>query len=304
MEELVIYERPVLRRPPLVFAFAGWPDACEAATSAVRYLIGKLGAKRFAEMDPEGFYDFTVVRPLILSTGPGQRELRWPSLEFFYWKGASAPRDLILFLAIEPSFRWRAFTNAVLSLAERGGASIIVGLGALLDNVPHTREPKVSGWANSPELRARLTRLGVAISDYQGPAGIHSALLDGCQRRGLEYATIWGHVPYYIRGVANPKVTLVLLRKLSSFLDLPLELEDLQQQALAFERRLEEALARNPDFSALVRRLEEQEEPAPGPSVPPGPLPGADVVVRELEEFLRRRRAQEGDGSPPEGQEP
>ena len=118
LKELTVFERPTLREPCLVFAFAGWPDAGEAASGAVRYLINKLGARKFAELDPEGFYDFTVMRPLILSTASGQREVRWPSVEFFYARSGDTNQDLVFFLAIEPSFRWRTFTSAVLGLAQ------------------------------------------------------------------------------------------------------------------------------------------------------------------------------------------
>ena len=290
MKELTVFERPTLREPCLVFAFAGWPDAGEAASGAVRYLINKLGARKFAELDPEGFYDFTVMRPLILSTASGQREVRWPSVEFFYARSGDTNQDLVFFLAIEPSFRWRTFTSAVLGLAQSCGANTVVGLGALLDNVPHTREPRVTGGANRPDLQARLSETAVATSEYQGPTGIHSAIYNGCQQRGMGYATFWGHAPYYIRSVANPKVSLALLRRLCTFLGLPLDLAELEQEAEAFDLRLKEALLHNPELGSLVQRLEEQEEPPSPPSqVTPEPFPGADAVVEELEEFLRRR---------------
>ncbi|SVB02923.1 uncharacterized protein METZ01_LOCUS155777, partial [marine metagenome] len=41
----------------LIVAFRGWPDANEAATESISYLIDQLHPKKIADLDPEEFFD-------------------------------------------------------------------------------------------------------------------------------------------------------------------------------------------------------------------------------------------------------
>ena len=295
VEHLIIHETPSLRRPPLVAAFAGWPDASEGATGAVRYLTRLLGAKKFAEIDPEEFYDFTVTRPTVFSLPSGRREIRWPANEFYFWKNEFADTDLILFSGIEPNLHWRQFSAAMLSVVEQFQVPLVLGLGALLDSVPHTREPKITGSANVPHYRARLEGLGILGSSYQGPTGIHSALYEVCERRAVPLASIWGHAPHYIQGVTNPKVSLAILQKLVPFLELKLDLDELSGAADRFDAQIEAYIAGKQDIRDYVRRLEEQMDSAEGGE---RETPSADTLMKELEDFLRQQREQGSSNEP------
>jgi proteasome assembly chaperone (PAC2) family protein len=294
MDYISVYETPVLRTPPLVAAFAGWPDAAESATGALRYLVRKLPAKKFAELDPEEFYDFTSVRPYIFTGEGGQRFVRWPSNELFYWKGEDTPYDLVLFIGIEPSLRWKTFASTLIGFAERCKVRMVVTVGALLDAIPHSREPRISGSANRPELRRMLEEQGIYFSGYQGPTGIHSALMEACSQRGLPYASIWGHAPHYLHISPNPKVSYALLRKLNRFLGFHFDLSELRSAIVAFEDEVGKAVAKDPGISSYIQRLEQHYDEAVRAQEE---LPSPEAVVKDLEEFLRQQR-QEGEEPP------
>ena len=59
LQHFSVLQMPKKRIPRLLMASAGWSDAAEAATAALRYFMGELPSRKMAEMDPEEFYDFT-----------------------------------------------------------------------------------------------------------------------------------------------------------------------------------------------------------------------------------------------------
>lgn len=288
MENIILDEVPVLRNPYMVGAFRGWPDAAEGASGAVRYLIRKLKAKRFAEIDPEEFFDFTEVRPMTSMRTKYDRELKWPSNRFYYWKNLYGERDLIFFLGIEPNFRWRTFSANVMDLAKRFNVEMLVLLGALMDNVPHTREPRLSGSGNRREPVTKLESMGIHSSNYQGPTGIHSALYEACQKNKLATVSIWGHSPHYVQGVTNPRVSLALLNKLKQFLNIDWDLEDLKLAAASFDEEISKILVTQPEIQSYVQHLEEQYEEGVTDIASP------EVLMKDLEDFLRDQRKDQG----------
>lgn len=290
MEPLIIHEQPPLKSPVLIAAYGGWPDAQEGATGALRFLIRKLSAKKFAEIDPEEFYIFTRVRPATSVNERGERILRWPTNEFFYAPSEGVRQDLLLFVGVEPHLRWRAFTGAVLSLAERCQVRMILFLGSLLDAIPHTREPRVSGLANTPELRKALEKLGVLGSTYQGPAGAPTALMEACTNCNLTAASLWVHAPQYIQAAPNPRISIVLLKKLSSFLGLQVPTGELGAAGTAFEAEVEKAVGADAELIAYVKKLEEQYDQATEAVRSQEELPSPEAVVQDLEEFLRQQQ--------------
>jgi len=298
MSYLEIEELPSLRRPVLIAAFAGWNDAGQAATSAIRFLGERWSAQRFASIDPEEFFDFTQTRPLIHLGSGLERELEWPANVFFYHAEPTLSRDAVLLLGTEPHLRWRAFTDSVLDLARQCEVEMLVSLGAFLGDAVHSRPVPLIGYATRPELTRRLAGLGVSPSRYEGPTGIVGALHDACQRVGIASASLWAAAPHYLAATMNPKAAAALLKCLGSFLKLGIDLGEMERATVRFEAQVEEALAANPELADYLRQLEERldaaVEPeartaAEGPELPPG-----EAVVEELEEFLRERR-QEGE---------
>ena len=287
MDGLIVSKMPEQKLPTMVVAFAGWPDAGESATGAVRYLVENLPAQKFAEIDPEEFYDFTVVRPQTRTSEEGDRIISWPANDFYHYAPEDESRGLLLFTGTEPNLRWRAFSDIMVSVAEQCGVQLVVSLGALLDAVPHTRETRVTGRASSPELSQKAEWLGIRDSNYEGPTGIHTSFMDASVKKGLAHASVWGHSPHYVTTSPNPKVSYTLLSRLRSLADFDLELEELRKTGEAFEAEVSQAIAKQADVTAYVRRLEQRYDAAHAPT---DDIPSPDAMVQELEEFLKSQR--------------
>lgn len=280
---LRVSELPDLREPILLAAFAGWNDASQVATFAVTTLVNAWSAQKFGDIDPEEFYDFSETRPVI-SLGPtGQRSLRWPSNSFFSHRLPGSDHDVVLLVGTEPQLRWRTYCSVIVSLAEQVKASCLVTLGGLLADVPHTVEPRLTGFATGPGLLPELRKLGVQMSSYEGPTGIVGALHDAWRGGERPALSLWGNVPHYISAAPNPQVSLALLRRVAALLGVALPMESLEVQAQAFNSQIDEALAENPEAMEYVKQLEEHFNDQAAP--PPAPQ-----LIEELEEFLRGRR--------------
>jgi proteasome assembly chaperone (PAC2) family protein len=305
MDDLKIHDLPELRRPTLLAAFAGWPDAGEVASGSVRYLARKLRAKRFAEIDPEAFYVFTETRPSTIILAPGQRALEWPSNEFFAWRDPAGRRDLVMLQGREPNLNWRAYTDAVLELTTRCGVEQVVVLGGTYDAVPHRGAVQLSGHASTPELRQVYERLGIGFSTYEGPSSVQSALIEACQRRGLPAASLWGHAPHYVRAVPNLKVSHGVLRTLRTWLEIDVDLDELSAAGRQLEERVDTALSENPELRSYVEQLGVSLEPLAPEPVDESPidlgirLPEPSQVMAELEQLLRQRQQRQ---EPPDPQ--
>ena len=204
MNGLIVHEAPTSKLKTMVVAFAGWPDAAEAATRAIRYMVRKLPTTKIVEIDPEDYYDFTVNRPQTRVNRQKERIIRWPCNEFYSYIPEEDPENgLLLYVGTEPNLKWRTFSDTVLQVADMAQVELIVSLGALLDAVPHTREVRITGRASSKELRKKAQWLGIQNSGYQGPTGIHSAFSDACSNRELPHANIWSHCPHYVQTSPN-----------------------------------------------------------------------------------------------------
>ena len=257
MDGLTLLEEPPQKLPTMIAAFAGWPDAADSATGAVRHLVDNLSATRFTEIDPEEFFDFTDVRPQVRVDEEGEHVIQWPANDFFYYAPEEATRGLLLFIGTEPSLRWRAFSKLMLHVADLCGVELVVSLGALLDEVPHTREPSITGRATSPELEQKVEWLGIRSSGYQGPTGIHTAFMDACMRRGMSLASIWGHSPHHVSTTPNLKVTHALLVKARGLVEFDVPMDDLRRSGEEYVREVDRAIAKQPHVTAYVKKLEQ-----------------------------------------------
>jgi proteasome assembly chaperone (PAC2) family protein len=282
------YRPDGLRAPALVCAFKGWNDAADAASTAITFVGGALSARRFATIDPEEFYDFQATRPRIKFVDGQAREIVWPEVELYEARIPRAPRDLILLAGSEPSFRWRTFSKQIVEVAEAIGVQLVVTLGALLADVPHSRPVSVTGLASDPALVARL---GLSTSSYEGPTGIIGILHAACQEAGLPSASLWAAVPHYIAAAPNPKAALALVRKLEGLVGVAVDASELETGAADYERQVNLAVQSDPDVQAFVERLEQAAGEETGDEV--GPLPSGDTIARDLQRFLRQRGADE-----------
>ncbi|HEY8638646.1 MAG TPA: PAC2 family protein [Solirubrobacteraceae bacterium] len=279
------YRPDGLRAPALVAAFKGWNDAGDAASAAATFVGASLGATRFAHIDPEEFYDFQATRPRIRLTEGRTREITWPEIELFEARVPRAPRDLVLLSASEPSMRWRTFCKLVVELAEALGVQMVVTLGALLADVPHSRPVNITGLASDDAL---VDRLGLSSASYEGPTGITGVLHAACAEAGIPSASLWASVPHYVAAAPNPKAALALVRKLEGLVGVTVDASELENAASDYERQVSMAVQSDPDVQAFVDRLEqaaiEEDEDAD-----PTELPSGDVIAREFQRFLRQR---------------
>lgn len=274
-----------LRAPALVCAFTGWNDAGDAASAALQFVGSSLGAERFAQIDPEDFYDFQATRPTVRIVDGHTRTIEWPELEVFAARVPRAPRDLILLQGPEPSMRWPTFCRTVVELAEALGVQMVVCLGSLLADVPHSRPVQLTGLASDEAL---IERLGLTGGSYEGPTGITGVLHSACVDAGLPAASLWAAVPHYVAAAPNPKAALSLVRGLEGLVGVSVDAQELETAAGEYERQVSLAVQRDPEVQAFVERLEEaaaEEEPDPAAT----DLPSGDVLAREFQRFLRQR---------------
>jgi predicted ATP-grasp superfamily ATP-dependent carboligase len=278
---------PALRAPIALLSFGGWGDAAQASSTAVTTLSHEWSAQQFATIDPEDFYDFTEVRPRVYLDQSMVREIEWPVGTFSFRRRPKAENDVVLFHAFEPQLRWQTYATGILDFFEKLRVGTMISLGALLADVPHTRPVHLTGFATTDEMQNRLREAGVAPSQYEGPTGIVGVLHDAARRRSIASASLWAAAPHYIAAAANPKVAIALLDTLSKLLDWTLDLSTLRQETKEFEVEVDAIISRNPEASAYVKRLEERSVDDDGERLPP---PSNDLLMHELEEFLRRGR--------------
>ncbi|MGE3810502.1 MAG: PAC2 family protein [Candidatus Nanopelagicales bacterium] len=273
---------PDLVDPVMLCAFEGWNDAGDAASGAVLHLEDVWSATQIAEIDPEDYYDFQVNRPEIVLED-GARTVVWPTTRISVARIPLATRDVVLVHGIEPSMRWRSFTQELLGAARDLGVEMVVTLGALLADTPHTRPVPVSGTSSDPDIAARM---GYEPSTYEGPTGIVGVLQDACTKAGIPAVSLWAAVPHYVAQPPCPKATLALLGRIEDLLDVPVPLGDLHEEARAWQLGVDELAAEDDEIQAYVRQLEEAVDTAELPEA------SGDAIAREFERYLRRRNVE------------
>ena len=296
MDYLFELFHPELRDPVLLAAFAGWNDAAEVATGTLRFLMRQWHAEPCAEIDPEEFFVFTETRPQVRMVDKAQRHITWPQNQFFFARPPSSPRDFLILVGAEPQLRWKTFVRLVLDYAAANNVKTVLCLGGLLADVLHSRPAVLTGSIAEPELARRVTRLGLHSSRYEGPTGIVGVLGAECRERRMTSGSIWGNVPHYISSMSNPDVSIALARCIGDLFDLPTDLSELERASARFNAQVTRAIAEDSDVANYIRQLEARDrkisdvgEATDDETGPPTELPNADVLVQELEDFLRRR---------------
>jgi proteasome assembly chaperone (PAC2) family protein len=288
MSELIVSSRPELRRPVLIAAFRGWNDGGQGATLGAGYLARQWGAEEFAEIDAENFYDFQAVRPNVSLEEGLTRKLEWPSNTFLHAPIPDLDRDAVLMLGVEPNLRWKTYAQLVLGLAQELGVELVVTLGSLLADVPHTRPAPVSAAASEPSL---VEELGVEPSRYEGPTGILGVLLDACRRAGIPSVSLWAAVPHYVSLAPSPRAALALCRRLGELVGTDIDLAELEQAAEEYNEQVTEAVASDADTAAYVEELERRVDLMEAAEE----LPSGESLAAELTRFLRERE-ENGEG--------
>jgi proteasome assembly chaperone (PAC2) family protein len=285
--ELRIYERPTLERPVLIGAFRGWNDGGQAATLAAGYLAKLWGARKFADIDPELFVDFQATRPHV-SLDEGQtRKIEWPENVFYRARIPGTNRDAVVLVGVEPNYRWRTFSDLVADLARDLGIELVVSLGALLADVPHTRPAPVTGAATDPKL---VDELGLQLSRYEGPTGIVGVLLDACRRGGIPSVSLWAAVPHYVSLAPSPRAARALCERLGGVLGISIDVGELAEAETTYVEQVSEAVSSDAETAAYVEELEQRADSLDWLEES-GELPSGEALAAEIARFLRERDA-------------
>ena len=282
-----IEELPELHDPVMICAFEGWNDAGEAASRLVGHLTSLWDAEIVAAIDPEDYYDFQVNRPRVTNQGQG-RGIHWDTTRIMLASPDSLGRDVILVVGTEPSFRWRAYTTEILDLAASHGVRTVITLGALLSDVPHSRPIPVSCTSDD---EATAYRFDLEPARYEGPTGITGVVADGARQAEMASIAVWAEIPHYAAQVPCPKATLAMLVRLEDLLDTVIDHDDLEDEAQAWERGVDELARTDEDVADYVSALESAQDTTELPEA------SGDAIAKEFERYLRRR----GDGAPGKG---
>lgn len=288
MDFLKVDRQPDLHDPVAVVAFSGWNDAAAAATNAARFVVRRLGARKFATIDPEPFIDFRQNRPIVRISSRNEREISWPANDFFYARNPTGPHDIVVAVGIEPNLRWQTFAEAYAGLFRDMNVKLAVSVGALMAEVPHTRDVRVTGSAFDPAVAKDLD---LSVSNYEGPTGIVGVLHQMLRQRELPAASLWANVPHYITTSQNPPATVALLRRLQKILEIEFDYTELDAAGSRFVQEINTAISGNTDVLEYVHRLETaMDSGRDSPLVEGTPLPPGKDLVLDVEEFLRSQR--------------
>jgi len=264
----------------LLAAFEGWNDAGSAATDALTHLHEVWGAEQVDELDPEDYHDFQVNRPMVGPGPDGSRTITWPTTSVALATMPSTGRQVVLVHGIEPSMRWRRYCAELLDIATGLHVRWVVGVGALLADVPHTRPIPVTVSSEDPELRAGL---GLEPSTYEGPTGIVGVLTHDAALRGLSALSVWAAVPHYVAHPPSPKATLAILHRIEALTGEPVPLADLGAEAAAWQSGVDELASEDTEIGEYVHQLEQAKDTAELPEA------SGEAIAREFERYLRRR---------------
>ncbi|MCH9676875.1 MAG: PAC2 family protein [Actinomycetia bacterium] len=273
---------PVLDNPILLCAFEGWNDAAESASGVINHLREIWNAELLLELDPEEYYDYQVNRPQMYVSDAGDRGIIWPGTKVFTARVPEIKRDMILVVGNEPSMKWPSFIREILGLAAELDANLILTLGALLSDNPHTRPVPVFASSSDPQL---MSDLDLQKSNYEGPTGIVGVIAAACDQFGIPNVSLWASVPHYVGQSPCPKATLALVAKIEDLLDLPIPLGELTEDARAWEAGVNELAQEDEEIADYVAQLEEEQDTTELPEA------SGDAIAKEFERYLRRRES-------------
>ena len=285
MNNIKIYEHPNVEFTNLIFAFSGWSDANGTATKAVQFLIEKTKAKKFAEIHAENFYDFSIVRPNMKFDKSNNRILEWPKNEFYYSTDEST-KGLMFFLGVEPNLKWKTFSSSISTFCSDFKIKMMISLGALLDSVPHTRPIKISGRFSNQHLKDRMEWLGVKDSQYEGPTGINTVLMQESIEKNGQHISLWGHTPHYVTSSTNPNVTLALLNRVMHLAEFELDVQKFIDEGNRFVDRVNGAIEIQGEIKSYVQKLEQAYDLDFRTTTD---IPSSETMIEELEKFLNNQ---------------
>lgn len=276
---------PTLHRPIMVLALSGLFDVSRTATKAVEHLVTTRVVDTIAEIDCDGFYDFTQERPTVWLDEYGDRQITWPVNELQAIRYPNMPHDLVVLAGVEPHVRWRTFAELVIEVAQACNCEVVVTLGASPEAVPHTRVPHVFG---SSTTAALAKSLGLSRPQYQGPTGVFGVLHQLLERADIPAISLRVPVPHYLMNAEHPKSTAALLRHLEHVLGVPTNHAALDDEVARWRELHDTAVADDRQAASFLAMLERDFDRRTEASIP-----SAEHLAEQFEQFLREQRSGE-----------
>ena len=275
-------ETPEVSRPVLILGFGGWANGGNVAVGMLDFLIKRLGATRFARIDPNNFYRFDDERPVVKVEGGQLIEVLPPEAAFYAAHDEQTGVDLILFKATEPHLRWSLFVEIILSVCKQLGVELMISLGGLQDNVVHT-DIVISGFASSEQLLERLKQNQVIPAEYEGPGAIHSLILQQAKEINIEGISLWGHCPFYLQGT-HLRLLSQMATILTDLAGFQVETDELEKAWTHLARSIQRFIDENPELQKVIKEIMKSKTPGEAESSIPETK---DRKVIYLDDFFK-----------------
>lgn len=260
-DKLRIYKQAKLADGRLLMGFSGWMDGGNISTGTVKFLTEQLDAPKSAEIKPEGFYIYNfpgsmeiaaMFRPHTRIRDGIVQSCDMPSNTFFL----NEENNLILFTGKEPNLAWAEYADCIFSLCREFEVKKIYFIGSVAGLVPHTRQPRFTCSVSDESLKDTMSRYGVRMSNYEGPASIVTHLTSLAGQNGVSMVALVAEIPAYVQG-QNPGCISAVSKLLANVLGLHLDLERLKNIGDEFERKLSEIILEQPELATHIGKLEE-----------------------------------------------
>ncbi len=261
----------------------GWDDAGRIGSGVAGYLVNKLGAEEFAEIEP---YQFSIVPNTLVKEGVVEG-IEYAETSFRYYKNKNSSSDLIILDSPAPQQNQHEYASLILDLAETFNVKRIYTAGGIPANIPHDEEPGLFAVANSTRVKRYIKPFGVEMGlDYYGPTNMNGLLMALARQRGFDGLSIFGWVPCYITEIPNPRICEAILRILTRMLNVDIDFKDIVAEAEFANKQINEVVAyireQNPDFDRSIGRM----------GITPGfqaPEEDRRRIFREIQDFLRKQ---------------
>jgi proteasome assembly chaperone (PAC2) family protein len=278
-----IKELPQLNNPVLIAGFDGWGNALNISNGMVAYLIRRLKAKKFADLDPDTFYRYDEQRPVVDIAEGKLNTLTPPSGSFYAVETEENQSDLVILKANEPSLRWYEFVDLLFSLCQKLQVRTIITLGSMYDNVLHT-DRILSGVASSQEMLSDLKQKRINFISYQGPSAIHSIIQSEGTKKGFACISLWSHCPYYLQGTTHFGILSYLGELIAGLVNFQLDTQDLQANWKKLEVQINSLVDSNSELQSLISNL--RKEKVKGSAASLRGAANSDEKIINLQDFL------------------
>ncbi len=244
----------------MVVAFEGWMDGGDVSTGTVRYIVDTLEAKEIAHIEPQGFYIYSfpgsmevsaMFRPHTRIENGLIQEFSPPENTFY----VVPDRNLVLFIGKEPNLEWDAFADYMFEMIEKLKIKKVFFIGSVAGATPHTREPNMTCSASTEELRDEMKRLGVRITDYEGPAHFVTYLMLRAADVHLQMAGLVAEIPAYVQGY-NPRSIETTVKLLARLLNMKIDITELREASQVYIDKISELVDDQPELAEKVKELE------------------------------------------------